>query len=78
MNPCSKKFIEKNPRWLILQNPVPINSTTKLIKDLMNRGLGLKRYYNNFVNIYGQRSWSLTIILKNEAFSWTQEETKYF
>jgi hypothetical protein len=30
------------------------------------------------LSIIGQVATPLTTLLKNEAFSWTQEETKYF
>jgi hypothetical protein len=42
------------------------------------RFLGLIGYYCNFVDNYGQIAAPLTTLSKNEAFSWTEEATKYF
>jgi hypothetical protein len=40
--------------------------------------MGLMGYYHKIVNNYGQITTPLTKILKNEAFSLTQEATKDF
>ena len=40
--------------------------------------LGFTGYYYNFVKNDGQIATPLTTILKNEAFSWTEEETRAF
>ena len=40
--------------------------------------LGFAGYYCNFVKNDGQIATPLTTVLKNEAFSWTEEETRAF
>jgi hypothetical protein len=52
----------------------------KILKTLKNlRGfLGLIGYYHKFFKNYGQIGTPLTMLLKKEEFSWTQEATKSF
>ena len=40
--------------------------------------MGLKGYYHKFVRHYGRIETPLTTITKQDAFSWTLEETKSF
>jgi hypothetical protein len=40
--------------------------------------LGLEGYYHKFVKDYGQIASPIIMLLKNKAFSWTQEVTKDF
>jgi hypothetical protein len=51
-----------------------------ILKTLKNiRGfLGLAGYYRKFFKSYGQIEAPITTLLNKEAFSWTQETTKYF
>jgi hypothetical protein len=52
-------------------------SIPKTLKKI--RGfLGLTGYYRKFFNNYGQIEAPLTTLLNKEAFSWTEEATKYF
>jgi hypothetical protein len=52
----------------------PIRKTLKNIIGF----LGSKSYYCKFFKNYGQIVAPLRALLKKEAFSWTQEVTKYF
>jgi hypothetical protein len=64
--------VDRNKIKAMMEWPIP-----KTLKNL--RGfLGLTSYYCKFVNNYGQIIAPLTTLLKNEAFSWTQEATRDF
>ena len=52
----------------------PIPKTLKNIREF----LGLTGYYHKFVQHYGRIATPLTTLTKNDAFSWTLEETKDF
>ena len=56
----------------IMECPIP-----KTLKNII-RFLGLTCYYFKFVKNYGQIATSLTMLLKKEEFSWTQETIKSF
>ena len=66
--------VKVDPDKLKAMREWKIPKTLKNIREF----LGLIGYYHKFVKNYGQIAAPLTTLLKREAFSWTQEATKYF
>jgi hypothetical protein len=64
--------VDRNKIKAMMDSTIP-----KTLKNL--RGfLGLTGYYCKFVWHYGRIASPLIALTKKDAFSWTQEETKYF
>jgi hypothetical protein len=70
----SHEGIKVDPNKIKAMMKWPIQKTLKNLRGF----LILIGYYYKFVKNYGQIATPLTKLLKNEAFSWTQEATKYF
>jgi hypothetical protein len=70
----SHEGVKMDPNKIKAMREWPIPKTLKKLRGF----LGLIRYYYKFVKNYGQIVSPLTTLLKNEAFSWTQEATKAF
>jgi hypothetical protein len=70
----SHEGVKVDPNKIKSMMEWPIPKTLKNIRGF----LGLTGYYHKFVKNYGQITTPLTMLLKKEAFSWTQEATKYF
>jgi hypothetical protein len=70
----SHEGVKVDPNKIKAMREWPIPKTLKKLRGF----LGLTGYYHKFFKNYGQIVTPLTTLLKKEAFSWTQEETKYF
>jgi hypothetical protein len=70
----SHEGVKVDPKKIKAMMEWPIPKTLKNIRGF----LGLMGYYCKFFKNYGQIETPLTILLKEETFSWTQETTKYF
>jgi len=70
----SREGVKVDPNKIKAIREWTIPKTLKKLRGF----LGLRGYYRKFVKNYGQTTTTLTTLLKKEAFSWKEEETKDF